>query len=218
MTRILYTNEIVGSKLFKVDIEDSDTDYFFITNDTYRINEIDNKIHKIYWPIDEGLNELLCILGQYKYELCTGFGKKNINNELNIYIEKNKEEFKYQNIGNSFNSFLKSESLLKKNLYGRELYNQQPKINMYIILYKYIFANYPNNKSIEECIYMVQKINDFLIAMRKHNLPYQEVLNFELSLRRQLSQVKSFYVNRFNDEYAAREKEKMKQIIQNLEY
>ena len=217
MTRILYTNEIVGSKLFKVDIEDSDTDYFFITNDTYKINEIDNKIHKIYWPIDEGLNELLCILGQYKYELCTGFGEKNINNELNSYIEKNKEEFKYQNIGNSFNSFLKTELLLKKNLYGRELYNQQPKINMYIILYKYIFTNYPNNKSIEECIYMVQKINDFLIAMRKHNLPYQEVLNFELSLRRQLSQVKSFYADRFNDEYAAREKEKMKLIIQNLE-
>lgn len=217
MMPILFTHELVGSHLFNVNIEQSDIDYFIINNTSRRYDSIENKIHKIIWSVDEGLDELLCMLKYFNFELCVGFGEKQINNSLVEYIEKNKEKFKYQNIGNSFESFIKYESLTKKNLFGQQLYNCSPKLQMYFILYKYIFIKYSQNRNLEECIHLPEEIRQFLIATRKHEILYQEVLNFELPLRREMDKVKSFYADRFNEDYAAREKEKMKLIIQNLE-
>ena len=217
MKLILYTNEIVGSHLYGINIKNSDIDFFQIYNQVERTTIHKNRNHEIRWGIDEGLNLLLCTYKYYHFELGAGFGEKLIQNSLVEYIEENKENFKYENIGNSFNSFINYEISFKGNLYGEQLYDQIPKLNAYFILYKYIFVNYPKDKILEKYLHPPKEIKDFLIAVRKHEIPYQEVLNFELSLRREIDKVKSFYADRFNEGYAAREKEKMKQIIQNLE-
>lgn len=217
MKSIIYINELVGSRLFGINTDQSDYDYFKISNLSQKQINKNDKVHETVWDIENGLNLLLSIYNYFHFELETGFGKKEINNSFVEYVENNKEKFKYNNIGNSFKSFINYENLFKKNIYGKDLYNLYPKLNMYFILYKHIFINYPKTLVLEEYIHPQEEIRQFLLAIRKHEISYQEVLNFELPLRREMDKVKSFYADRFNEEYAAREKEKMKLIIQNLE-
>ncbi len=217
MKPIIYINELVGSRLFGINTDQSDYDYFKISNLSQKQINKNDKVHETIWDIENGLNLLLSTYNYFHFELETGFGKKEISNLFVEYVENNKEKFKYNNIGNSFKSFINYENFFKKNIYGKDLYNLYPKLNMYFILYKYIFINYPKTLVLEEYIHPQEEIRQFLIAVRKHEIPYQEVLNFELPLRREMDKVKSFYADRFNEEYAAREKEKMKLIIQNLE-
>lgn len=208
----IYFKQLVGSRFFGTNLDHSDTDIFIIHNGLTK-NKV-GKIHYMYHSIDDGLNCILGITPNF-YQLIDGLNKIEVNNTFTNYLNSNIEQIKNKNIGISYNIFADIVNY-NRGINNKKYYENIPRRYIHLLLYEKIFIEYSKNLNLHQSVVINDDFKQFIQAARERKISYNEISKEENTLCQQFNQLKNFYNNKIDKEFAYKEKEKMKQIINNI--
>lgn len=208
----IYLKQLVGSRFFGINLEGSDTDVIVIWDNPSKNKP--GRPHYMYKSVDDGIKEILGIENNF-YQIVDGLGEDYIHNDFTKYLEENIEWIKSKNIGFSYENF-QQRNEYEKHIIKDICAIRYSKRIVHLILYKKIFIDYANGKKLRESLKIEPQFASFLQAARRGEIPIKELLDLNSKLNGNFQKNSFFYKEKKDLEFANKEKEKMKAIINNI--
>ena len=203
----IYYKQLVGSRFFGTNLENSDTDIFVIWDSESM--QKPKKIHYIYKSIEDGINNILGVSTNFG-QIIVGYDGEG-NENLLSYLENNIDYIKSKNIGISYQYF---KSYLQ--IFGsREeiLYNKKPKEFAKLLLYKKIFSDYSQTQSLRAAVNLGGQFIQFLLTARRGKVSYKEIEDQVNQIQRGFLEIKDFYKDKIDLKFAEKEKENIRKFL-----
>lgn len=210
----IYLKQLVGSRFFKINRENSDTDMVVIWDGPTQNKP--GRPHYMYKSIDDGIKAILG-LGNNFYQIADGLGEDYIHNDFTKYLEENIEWIKSKNIGFSYENF-QQRNEYEKHIIKDICAIRYSKRVVHLLLYKKIFIDYANGKKLRESLKIEPQFASFLQAAREGEILSKDLLDKNSKLEEEFLKTELFYKERKNLNFAAIEKENLKKIIGGIIY
>lgn len=203
----IYLKQLVGSRFFNINRENSDTDMFVIWNGPTQNKP--GRPHCMYHNLEDGADKILGMTNNF-FQIIDGIGKNLEGKESLIqYLNQNIEEIKSKNIGFSYNYF---KDYVNQTPFNEVSYNRNPKRIGHILLYQKIFIDYANGLPLRAAL-RVEGLTQFLQAARQGRVEWKEVETLEKQFLQDFMNSQLFYKDKKDLTYAKKEKQNLLQIM-----
>ena len=206
----IYLKQLVGSRFFNINRENSDIDMFVIWDGPTQNKP--GRPHYMYHNLNDGIDTILGITTNF-YQIIDGIGDNLEGKESLIqYLSQNIEEIKSKNIGFSYNYF---KDYVNQTPFIERTYKQNPKKISHIFLYQKIFIEYANDLPLHTVL-QIGEFAKFLQTVRQGNVEWKEVETLEKKFLQDFMNCQLFYKDKKDLVYAEKERQNLIQIINNI--
>lgn len=204
----IYLKQLVGSRFFNINRENSDTDMFVIWDGPTKNKP--GRPHYMYYNLNDGIDAILGTTTNF-YQIIDGIGDNLEGKESFIqYLNQNIEEIKFKNIEFSYNYF---KDYVNQTSFIERTYKQNPKKISHILLYQKVFIDYANGLPLRAAL-QVEGLTQFLQAARQGKVEWKEVETLEKKFLQDFINCQLFYKDKKDLIYAKKEKQSLLQIIE----
>lgn len=195
---------VVGSRAFGLDMECSDTDVFRIDNG----ETPPPLVHGHYYirSPQQAVNQFLADVPSASLRLLAAmFPASCSGGALAEYLQREREQIAYHTRSRYYTaSIQRAEIFWGHNAEQDYRDGKSLKFPMYSIFFYHILADYATGRSMEECLRPSGELREWLLAVRRGEVPFAEVLQQKLVLHQKASNAKAFWLQPGSAEYISR--------------
>lgn len=206
---------IVGSRAFGLEIEHSDTDVFRIDNGT-----VPPPISHGHYYTHSPQQALLQFLGEVPSAslrlLAAMFPASSSGGALAEYLQRERERIVRHTRSRYYTASMHRADIFRghsaEHAY-RTKRSDAGKFLMYAVFLYSVISEYAAGKPMDECLRPSGDFRRWLLGVRNGEVPFAEVLQKSLALRREAAAVREFWMQPGNEEYIEQARRDLQTIL-----